>query len=267
MSYAEIAEQRGMSEQHVKDAIRLTEQPVELKTAISEGTITSSTALKLVKKVGATEALKTIKQAAAQPGVKVGKPITQKVIDKLGDSYIDESKKKKSECSLHLSAMLESPAFDAGTKAAIRRVLDLVDGKTLAIPRDKAADKAAVETFIDQQKESTHSGVKGAAHLLSDVLNKRPVPTEGSPAARAYGHHVWLQDMAANSQKATFRAAAHWFLAVLNADRSGSEVAPAPSVLDPVAALQAEQESAGNVLAETLCPEHASLIAWARGRA
>jgi predicted transcriptional regulator len=267
MSYAEIAEQRGMSEQHVKDAIRLTEQPVELKTAINDGTITSSTALKLVKKVGSTEAIKTIKQAAAQPGVKVGKPITQKVIDKLGDSYIDESKKKKSECSLHLSAMLESPAFDAYTKATIRRVLDLVDGKTQLIPRDKSADKAAVETFLDQQKDGRHSGVKEAAHLLSDVLNKRPLPEDGSPSARAYGHHVWLQDMAATSQKPTFRAAAHWFLAVLNADRSGSEVAPAPSVLDPVAALQAERESAGNVLAETLCPEHAGLIAWARGRA
>jgi hypothetical protein len=267
MSYEEIAEQRGMSAQHVKDAIRLTEQPVELKTAINEGVITSSTALKLVKKVGSTEAVKTIKQAAAQPGVKVGKPITQKVIDKLGDSYIDESKKKKSECSLHLSAMLESPAFDAGTKAAIRRVLDLVDGKTLAIPRDKAADKAAVEAFIEEQKGHKNNGVSVAAHLLSDVLAKRPLPEDGSPGARSYGHHVWLQEMAASSQKPTFRAAAHWFLAVLNADRSGAEVAAAPSVLGPVAALQAERESGGHVLAETLCPEHASLIAWARGRA
>lgn len=267
MSYDEIAEQRGMSAQHVKDAIRLTEQPVELKTAISTGAITSSTALKLVKKIGATEALKTIKQAAAQPGVKVGKPITQKVIDKLGESYINESAKKKSECSLHLSAMLESPAFDAQTKAAIRRVLDLVDGKTLAIPRDKAADKAAVEAFLTEQCDSKNNGVSVAAHLLSDVLAKRPVPADGSPGARAYGHHVWLQDMAANSQKTTFRAAAHWFLAVLNADRTGSEVAPAPAVLDPVAALEAERESGGHVLAETLCPEHAALITWARGRA
>ena len=267
MSYDEIAEQRGMSAQHVKDAIRLTEQPVELKTAIQQGTITSSTALKLVKKVGSTEAVKTIKQAAAQPGVKVGRPITQKVIDKLGDSYIAESTKKKSECSLHLAAMLESPAFDGATKAAIRRVLDLVDGKTQAIPRDKAADKAAVEAFLSEQRDHKNSLVKDAAYLLDDVLSKRPLPADGSPQARAYGHHVWLQDMAAGSTKPTFRAAAHWFLAVLNADRTGAEVAPAPSVLPLQEAMQAEMESGGNVMAETLCPEHAGLITYFRGRA
>lgn len=267
MSYAEIAEQRGMSEQHVKDAIRLTEQPVELKTIIQEGGITSSTALKLVKQVGATEALKTIKQAAAQPGVKAGRPITQKVLDSLGNSYVEESAKKKSECSTHLSAMLESPAFDQASKAAIRRVLDLVDGKTQAIPRDKAADKAAVDAFLEGQKDSSHGGVKDAAHLLSDVLHKCPLPADGSPQARAYGHHVWLQDMSTTSQKPTFRAAAHWFLAVLNADRTGAEVAPAPSVLPLDQAMQAEMESGGNVMAETLCPEHASLIGYFKGRA
>jgi len=266
MSYDEIAEQRGMSAQHVKDAIRLTEQPVELKTAINEGVITSSTALKLVKQKGSTEAIETIKRAAAQPGVKVGKPITQKVIDNLGASFVGESAQQKGACIKHLTAMIESPGFDVQSKAVLRRVLDLVEGKTLAIPREKAADKAAVEVFLAENRDHKNNGVSVAAHLLSDVLAKRPVPDEGSPGARAYGHHVWLQDMAANSPKTPFRAAAHWFLAVLNADRTGSEVAPAPSVLDPVAALEAERESGGHVLAETLCPEHAALITWARGR-
>jgi len=267
MSYDEIAEQRGMSAQHVKDAIRLTEQPVELQAVIKDGTITSSTALKLIKKVGAAEAVKTIKQAASLPGVRVGKPVTQKVLDSLGESYIKESNKNKSECSLHLSAMLDSPAFDPATKATIRRVLDLVDGKTQAISRDRAADKAAVESFLESEKENKNNGVSVAAHLLSDVLHKRPVPADGSPGARAYGHHVWLQDMAASSTKPNFRAAAHWFLAVLNADRAGAEVAPAPSVLPLEDAMRAEMESGGNALAETLCPEHAALIGYFRGRA
>lgn len=267
MSYREIAAKRGMSEQHVKDAIRLTEQPVELKEMIKSGQVAPATALKLVKSEGATEAVKTLKQAAAQPGVKVGKPITQKVLDGLGNGLVKEAARNKTECEKHLAAMIDSPAFDTSTKTAVREVLNLVAGKTARIGVSKKETEAAVNAFLDDTKGNPHSGVALAANLLSDVLHRRHIAADNSPQARAYGHHVWLQEMAEKHDKPTLRAASHWFLAVLNANRTGTDVAPAPSVLSLEEAMRAEMESGGHVRAETLCPEHTTLINYLRGDA
>lgn len=267
MSYAEIAAQRGMSEQHVKDAIRLTEQPVELKSLITEGTVKASTALKLVKKEGATEAVKILKQAASTPGIKAGKGITQKVLDNLGHTVIEKAKGQRDAACEHLGAMLDSPGFDAQTKAALRDVLALVKGETDRIGLSPKRRAEVVDEFLNVEKSNAHDGVSVSAHLLSDVLHKRKLPDEGSKGATYYGHCVWLQKMAESGNGPRRRAAAHWFLAVLDAEHRGcDEVAPAPAVLPLRDALSAERESGGHVLAETLCPEDAALIAWARGR-
>lgn len=267
MSYSEIAEQRGMSEQHVKDAIRLTEQPVELKAMINEGTVTASTALKLVKKEGTGEAIKTLKKAASAPGIKVGKPITQKVLDNLGHKVIEKAKGQRDAAREHLSAMIESPGFDAQTKAALRDVLALVKGEVERVTLSAKRRAEVVEEFLNVEKSNEHEGVSVAARLMSDVLHKRKLPDEGSSGAAYYGHCVWVQKMAESGSTPRRRAAAHWFLAVMDAEHRGcDEIAPAPSVLDVRSALDAERESGGHVLAETLCPEHAALITWARGR-
>lgn len=264
MSFKEIAAARGMSDQHVKDAIRLTEQPAELKDMIKAGEIAPATALKLVKKAGASEVIKAVKQAGV---LAPNKPLTQKVINTLGNSMLDDSARHRDSCVKHLTAMYESPGFDTQTKHAIRDVLNLAGGKSTRIGAPKRDSDALVKAWLDDTKANPHSGVSLAAHLLSDVIERRPIAADGSPGARAYGHQVWLQDMAAGHEKATLRAAAHWFLAVLNANRSGGDVAPAPSVLGLEEAMRAEMESGGHVRAETLCPEHTTLINYIRGQA
>lgn len=266
MSYSEVAAMRGMSVQHVKDCIRLTEQPTELKAMIAAGEVAPATALKLVKRDGTTEAIKTLKQAASAPGVKVGKPISQKALDALGKGVIIAAAKNAEACITHLSAMLESPGFDAPTKAAIRDVMGLVQEK-----KERIAPKPAAETvrLWLESHAITHSHplVVEAASLLRDVLDKKKLPTDTSGGAQYYGHMVWLQKLGETSKRETVRAAAHWFHAVLEAQNSpGRELAPAPSVLCLEDALLAEKDSDGHVRAETLCPEQAALIAWARGR-
>lgn len=256
MSYAEIAEQRGMSAQHVKDCIRLTEQPTALQTMISSGEVKASTALKLVKKEGATAAIKTLKSVKPKAS---GKGITQKDIDKAGKNVVPEAQRRGTAAREHITAMLDSPSLDAATKAHLSDTLRVFVGH-----RVKAPDVAA---WLAEMVTHKHSAVKRAASLLHDVLSKKPIPDDTSGGAQFYSNMVWLQDMAATSKEPTFRAAAHWFMAVLNAKRMGGELAPAPSVMSMEDALRAERDSGGAVLAETLCPEQAELIAWTRGRA
>lgn len=264
MSYREIAESRGMSDQHVKDAIRLTEQPVELKQMIAAGEIKAATALKLVKKEGSTAAIEQIKQAASTPGIKAGKHVTQKVLDGLGKSVLAEAAKNRDACIKHLVSMTESPAFDGATKSAIKGVLDLITEK-----KERIVPKAGevVRTWLDEQRTHGHSNVVEAAALLRDVIDKKKLPEDSSNGAAYYGHMTWLHKLAESNPKITVRAAAHWFCAVMEAQGTDREIAPAPSVLGLEDALRSEMDSSGNVLAETLCPEQTDLIAWARGRA
>lgn len=266
MSYNEIAAHRGMSAQHVKDMIRLTEQPAELKAMINSGEVKAATALKLVKKEGAAEATKTLKAASAA-GVKAGKPITQKVLDNLGKNVVEKYRGQREAAGAHLAAMLESPGFDAHTKSVLTSVATLVAGKTERIPAAQVDSVGIVRDWLESIKDHTHTSVKQAAHLLHDLIDpKKKIPDDNSGAAQYYAHMIWLQDMAAKSTVPTFRAASHWFIAVLEAHRTGRELAPAPSVLSFEEAMRAEMESGGAVRAETLCPEQAELIAWARGR-
>lgn len=267
LSYAEIAEQRGMSAQHVKDCIRLTEQPTELKTMIETGQVKAATALKLVKNQGATEAVKTLKSVKPKAS---GKGITQKDIDNAAKNVVPEAQKRAAAARDHIAAMLDSPNFDGPTKSVLSDALALVTNKTHRIPPPTINDKmelSAVRKWLLDQKGSEHSGIKRAAHLLHAACCGEKIPDDNSGSAQFYAHMVWLQDMAATSKEPTFRAAAHWFMAVLNAKRKGGELAPAPSVLSVEDALRAEMDSGGAVMAETLCPEQAALIAWVRGRA
>lgn len=267
MSFAEIAEQRGMTDQHVKDAIRLTEQPVELKALITEGTVKASTALKLIKKEGSSAAVQKIKQAAASSGVKAGKPITQKVLDNLGHSVVEKAKGQRDAAIAHLEAMLDSPKFDDLTKLALQDVLALVKSKIDRIaPSRKVVDMHVMQR-VEEMQGNPHSGLRSAATLIRDFLAGTPIHADEPEANQNHKFRMWLKEMAQNDRRDTFRAAAHWFMAVLTADRHGGEVAPAPSVMSLADALRAEIESGGHVLAETLCPEHAELIMLVRGRA
>lgn len=263
LSYAQIAKRRGKSVQHVKDCISLTQQPVELKEMITSGAVKATTALKLVKKEGSKEALKSIKEGIV---VSKGKPITQKVIDNLAKNVITDAQKRTATAREHIAAMLDSPAFDGPTKAHLRDTLALLDGKVSRISAKAPDNKEIVQSWLSHHKGSTHSDVQRAANLLHDLVTGKPIPDDNSGSAQFYSHMVWLQDMAAHNKDDKHRAAAHWFMAVLNAKRTGSEIAPAPSMLSLADALEAEMQSGGTVFAESLCPEKTALINYIRGR-
>ncbi len=262
LPFSEIAKRRGMSVQHVKDCIRLTEQPVELKELIQSGAIKASTALKQVKKEGAKAALTTIKE-----GLIAGKggPVTQKVIDNLAKNVVSDAQKRASAANEHVAAMLDSPAFDGPTKTALRSFADLLEGKTKRIALRQDPD-AVVLDWLTKQFSSEHTDVQRSAALLLDLLKGKRLPDDNSPGAQFYGHMVWLQDMAAHNKDVCYRSAAHWFMAVLNARKTGGEIAPAPAIMSLEDAMRAEFDSGGAVRAETLCPEQTTLINYLRGR-
>lgn len=273
MTYAEVAAERGMSTQHVKDCIRLTEQPEEIKDAINTGAISPSLALKLVKSEGAEKAAETIKQAAAavaapKPGIKApkGGGITQKVIDRVARAGAEEGAERNKMIKDGLSAMHESPSFDRVVKDAIRTVMRAIGGR---MPSDvvRAPSIDHVGEYLREQALNCNDMVQHAAKLLIKARNKEFIPANSSPGAKWYGHVTWLQDLAGDSTKHPVRgAAARWFLAVLDLTRDGQqrEVAPPPSLLGLAEAIQAEIDSGGAVNAESMCPEHAALVAYLR---
>jgi hypothetical protein len=256
MTYAEVAGQRGMSTQHVKDMIRLTEQPVELKAAIASGEVKAATALKMVKKEGATAALASIREARV---IAPNKPITQKVIDNLAKNVVPEAQKRGGAAREHIEAMIDSPSVPAHDKDHLRDTLRIMVGGSAKTPD--------IPQFLATMREHKDSRVRTAAALLLDVVAGKTLPEDVSGAAAYYGHIVTLQDRAAKHKDPAVRAATFWYLAVLDNKRKAADVAPAPSVMSIGDALQAEKDSGGAVMAETLCPEEAAIIAWVRGRA
>jgi len=268
MSYAEVAAERGMSPQHVKDCIRLIEQPAELKEAVSAGEISASQAMKLVKSTGsgekAAEVIKSARGHAATSGVKAGK-ITQKVLDKAGRSVMDERANNAKQAKLHMQAMLESPTFNREQKDAMRIVIKAIGGRVPAeIAESKPID--TVSEFLREMALNTNDMVRNSGELLIKYRNKQFIPSNNSEQAQYYGHMCWLQDMAAKQTNRKRAMAAHWFLAAFDATRAGrdDEIAPPPELLTMDAAVRMERDSDGAVDAESMCPEHAGLIGWLR---
>jgi len=274
MSYAEIAKERGCSVQNVKDAIRLAQQPAELKELIVSGEVTSSTALKLVKSTGSSgAALATVKAGiAAKPAAVTrsgkAKPLTQKVIDNLGKSVVTEAAKRTQVARDFVEAWLDSPSLPDAAKRVLTQMRDMCDGKMpVNAARDEKAERKLIADWLATHRSNQLPEVKLAATLLSDLFAGKKIPAGDSNEAIYYRHMVWLRNMADDSKDMAIRAAAKWFIAVIEAKRSGLPLVAAPSVLSLEDALRAEMDSGGAVMAETLCPEHAALIAWARGRA
>lgn len=270
MSYAEVAADRGRSVQHVKDCMRLVEQPEEIKQAVSDGVISGSQAMKLVKATGSAKAAETIKTArAAVPttGVKAGK-ITQKVLDRAGREMIDSAVVAGKACKDHLARMLESPSFTGAQKDAIRTTMKAIGGRlpesvTAAAPIDY------VGQFLNESAASGHHMVSEAAKLLQRSRAGGDMPEIGSEQARLYGHMRWLEEMAQQRNHRVRARAAAWFLTMLGVTRNGQageDVAPPPTVLSMDRAVQMEMDSNGAERAENMCPEHAGLIGWLRGR-
>ncbi len=260
LSYGEVAAVRGKSIQHIKDCIRLTEQTADITDAIKDGHIAPAQALKLVKSEGSAKASETIKQAtkAIAAGVKAGKgKITQKVIDGLGDSKVQELLARGKNAKAHLSTMLESPAFDRSTKEAIRKVIKAT-GEPVPPPRDHVGE------FLLAQAENCNDMVRDAAKVLVKSSSGQFIPSNQTEEAKNYAHMSWLSDMAANHKNPVRVAAAHWFLAVLSQTRQDREIAPPPSIMTLADAIQAEIDSAGAVNAESMCPEHMGLVAYLR---
>lgn len=262
-SYAEVAERRGKSVQHVKDAIRLTEQAPEVVEAVQAGTISAATAMKVVKQQGAEQAAKTIKAAAAAVptvGVKAGR-ITQKVLDKAGRKVVEAATVAHDATKAHLTAMLESPSFNREQKDAIRKTLRALGGR---LP-EMGEDIDHVGEFLKHAALVDDASIKAAVLVLQDHRAGKPRPASVGAGAEYYGHMVWLQNLAATNRyhNPAVHAAAHWFMAVLESRRSGAEVAAPPAVLSLADAIRMELDSAGSVNAESMCPEHADLVrAW-----
>lgn len=268
MTYAEVAKKRGRSAQHVKDCIQLTEQSTDVKASIETGAIAPATALKLVKSQGAVEAGRIIKQAERDisAGVKApkGGKITQKVIDNLARSKVDEATVRGKQTKDHLLSMLESPSFNREVKDAIRKVMKAIGGR---IPEHVAGVKEIdhVSEFLREMSVNSNDIVKNAAKSLTDYRNKVFIPSNNSPEAQYYGHMIWLQNMSAGAKKPALRLGADWFINLLDANRSDKPIAPPPSLLTLDQAIQMEIDGGGAVAAESMCPEHANLITYLRG--
>ena len=267
MTFADVAKKRGRTAQHVKDCIQLTEQSSEITDAIESGSIAPATALKMVKTHGAVEAERVIKQATKDiaAGVKApkGGKITQKVIDNLAKSRVDEASVSAKATKDHLAAMLESPSFGREVKDAIRKVMKAIGGRIPENVRD-TAEIDHVGEFLREHSSNSNDIVSRAAKSLTDYRNKVFIPGNASPEAAYYGHMIWLQDMAGGHKKPTMRAGANWFIALLDANRSDKPVAPPPSILTLDAAIQTEIDSGGAANAESMCPEHAGLVRYLR---
>lgn len=267
MTFAEVAKKRGRSIQHVKDCIQLTEQNAEIKTAIADGAIAPAAALKLVKSHGATEATAVIKQARHDiaAGIKAPKQgkITQKVIDNLARSKVDEATVRGKQIKDHLSAMLESPSFPREVKDAIRKVMKAIGGRLPDHVKD-TAEIDHVEEFLREARASVNDIVSISAKMLTKHRAKEFIPSNSSPESKYYGHMIWLQDMEADSRKPALRQGAAWFIALLDANRSDKPIAPPPSILALDVAIQTEIDSNGAATAESMCPEHAHLVAYLR---
>lgn len=257
MSYAQVAAERGCSAQHVKDCIRLTEQPTEVKALIESGQVKSSTMLKAVKKSGAAEAVKQVKEAAKTSGK--GKA-TDKTIKGTVSAVVERTKQARDQ----VEAMLESPDFDGPTKDVLKKSLSVMNGYKLSFAVDPKLSAQILAAELDRHRTSEAFSVRQAVQTMIDHLAGK-TPPAGDDHARSYAFMVWLQDTARDSKDPHFRAAAHWFFAVMDSKRSRKEIAPAPSVLSLEDAMRSEMESGGAVMAETLCPEHADLIVWMRG--
>lgn len=267
MTFAEVAKKRGRTAQHVKDCIQLTEQSDAIKDTIAAGGIAPATALKLVKSHGAEEANRVITQASAdiKAGVKApkGGKITQKVVDNLARSKVDEASVAAKATKDHLAAMLESPSFGREVKDAIRKVMKAIGGRIPEHIRD-TAEIDHVGEFLREMSLNKNDIVSRSARSLTDYRNNVFIPSNASPEAAYVGHMYWLQDMAAEHKKPMMRQGANWFIALLDANRSDKPVAPPPSILSLDAAIQMEIDGGGSVNAESMCPEHAGLVRYLR---
>lgn len=268
MSYANIAKDDGVSVQHVKDMIRLTQQDHEVTKMIADGTVTATTALKVIKKEGKVEGTKILKDAAA-----VSKKVTQKTIDRVAPkgitpavkavaakSMVTEVANRSDIVKAHLSAMLESPSITGPNREHVKAVLAMCMGIPPAAP---AAPVESAADFLRRYANHANQSVTNAAGIMGIVLSGKldKLPPAGTPESEQYGHRRWLELMASDShQRKPLRQGAHWFLAVLDANRSHREVAPPPSVMTLEDAIQAEIDSGCAVLATDMCPEAEGLI-------
>ena len=278
MSYEEIAKADGVSVQHVKDMIRLTQQEPEITGMIKDGTVTATTALKLVKQVGSKEAAATLKKAATVAKAD-GKKVTQKVIDKVAEAPKGITAKDKANAGKsmvaavtnrsdivkdHLRSMLESPTITGPNRDHVKAVLAMCEGKTPVAP----AETLTAKHFIEHHLASPNEAISAAAGVMNSVLTGKTerIPQSGSPEAQDYGHRRWLEQMAMGTrgERKELKHAAHWFTAVLN-NHARKELAPPPQVMGLEDAIRAEIDSGGAAKAADLCPEAVDCINYLRG--
>lgn len=262
MTFAEVGAKRGMSAQHVKDCIRLTEQSADIKGAVKSGEIAPATALKLIKNAGQADASRII--AEARVLAPKGK-ITQKVIDNLGKAVVEKAGTNAVATLAHLEAMIESPTVAKNVKTAARLVVGALTGKVLEVPAERTPEQH-IKAWLVRMSQDTNEIVSASAKMLEKKMANEFIPANASPESKYYGHMMWLQDLAEKAPQPGKRTAARWFYSALEAMRSDREVALPPQVLSIEQAMLAELESKGAVLAVDLCPEHANLMArWHNG--
>lgn len=129
-----IADRLGVTKGYVNDLLGLLEAPEATKQLVAAGRVAAGTAIKLGKKVGATEASKQLQAAAA--ALPAGKTVTPKHLK--SETKTESAAAASSAPKIHLSAAatrLPSPVF---SEAALKKILKAVfDDKGF----NKLADK------------------------------------------------------------------------------------------------------------------------------
>ncbi len=219
----------GKSEQHVRDMIQLSEVETDVKTQIEAGTVSASAALKVVKKEG-KGAGKVIKAAVEDAQAKGKTKATPKALAK------------------GITAKHVGVAADKFVKEAADRA---VAAKThLSAMLDSPAIDATTKTAVKT--------------VLVRLGGKLDIP-QGSGMKYETGM-FWLQELAGDQNTpANLAEGCRWLLARMRTHDDNPNEALPDDTTSMHEAADIEQKSGGQVRAENLCPQHASLIAYLRG--
>lgn len=177
-SYARVAARRGKTSQHVKDMIELANSDTVVHQAIERGDIAASQALKVVRsaKQDGTNAGATI--VAARAAAPAGKPLTQRVLDKLGVSKVKEVAKASDVTREHLKSMLDSPSFTATDKSVIGDVIALLNGVKLSPAAQGANGRVWLQGIVNNSKSKR---IQKAALFLQSHLDVSDVDRDDTP--------------------------------------------------------------------------------------
>lgn len=226
-SEKDVATKRGRSVQHVKDMIQLSNSNYDVQALVTSGQVAGKTAL---------AAVKAQKNGGADAGTV-------------------------------LAAAVKAAQAGGKTKATGKHVKTVPLAKLGdSFVQQHAANVKVAKGFLAGMIESPsiNPAVRQAVQIVIDTIGGKP--NDATAPTKLETGLYWLQELAANKQGSErVRAAARWFHDNLYSGAFVKGTAGAqPSVMALEDAIKTEMESDGEVMAESLCPEHAALIVYLR---